>query len=248
MKTLKCTFLCMALYCFTLFAYAQQRYLVHVDYVKPNKYEDYMKVAKEFTKACNEHQPNASWITISTSDDRFLYVSPMKNFAELDTNVFGDMAEKMGDDFGKMFKQFDACYDKHADYVLVLNEDLSYMPEGLSQTQEGENYRKYYVLYHTPSNHESIKEAIKGVKKLYQDKSSKEYYRIYHSGFGTDEDYYLVAVSSKDPVDAATKSKVNDELLGEDAGAVFSNLMKSTERFEEFSGWMRTDLFYSPKQ
>ncbi|MCB0471376.1 MAG: hypothetical protein KDC51_13085, partial [Flavobacteriaceae bacterium] len=88
MKTLKCTFLCMALYCFTLFAYAQQRYLVHVDYVKPNKYEDYMKVAKEFTKACNEHQPNASWITISTSDDRFLYVSPMKNFAELDTNVF----------------------------------------------------------------------------------------------------------------------------------------------------------------
>lgn len=249
MKTPKIKFLLLAFICFSAISvYAQQRYLVHVDYVKPYKYEDYIKISKEFNEACNKYQPDASWVTVSTSDDRFLYVSPMENFAELDKNVFADMAEKMGEDFGKMFEKFDECYDKHADYILVLNEELSYMPNGISQTQEGENYRKYYVMYHTPSNHDSLKEAIQDVKELFVSKGSKEYYRIYHSDFGTDEDYYLVAISSKDPVDAATKSKENDELLGEDAKTVFGNLMKSTERFEEFSGWMRTDLFYSPKK
>ena len=56
------------------------------------------------------------------------------------------------------------------------------------------------------------------------------------------------SVSSKDPVDAATKSKANNELLGDDAREIWSNLMAATERSEEFTGWMRTDLYYSPKQ
>ena len=249
MKSIKTGFLRFVLFCFALnFNFAQQRYQVHVDYVKPYKYEDYVKTAQDFKKACDEHQPETSWVAVSTSDDRFLYVSPMENFAELDKRVFAGMAEKMGDDFGKMFEKFDECYDKHSDYVLVLRNELSYMPEGISQTQEGQNYRTFYMLYHTPSNHGKLREAIKGVKKMFEEKGSKEYYRVYHSGFGTDEEYFMVAISSKDPVDAATRSKANDELLGEDSREVFGKLMQATERFEEFTGWMRTDLYYSPKQ
>lgn len=249
MKFFKLKLLCLAIVCFAFItSHAQQRFMVHVDYVKPSKYEEYMKVAADFKKACDEHQPDTSWIAVSTSDDRFLYVSPMENFAELDKNVFADMAKEMGDDFGKMFEKFDECYDKHSNYVLVLNEELSYMPSGISQTAEGENYRKFFMLYHTPGNHGKLREAIKAVKKMFEDKGSKEYYRIYHSGFGADEEYYMVAVSSKDAVDAATKSKANDELLGEDARPVWAQLMAATERFEEFTGWMRTDLFYSPKE
>lgn len=249
MKFLKIKLLCLAIMCFAFISlHAQQRYQVHVDYVKPAKYDDYVNTAKDFKKACDEHQPNTSWVAVSTSDDRFLYVSPMENFAELDKNVFAGMAEKMGDEFGNMFKKFDECYDKHADYVLVLNEELSYMPDGISQTVEGENYRKFFMMYHTPSNHGKIREAIKAVKKMFEDKGSKEYYRVYHSGFGNDEEYYMVAISSKDPIDSATRSKANNELLGEDAKEIWSGLMAATERFEEFTGWMRTDLFYSPKE
>jgi len=248
MKTIKTIILCLVIGCFTLnFTYAQQRYQVHVDYVKPYKYEDYIKISKEFIKACNEHQPATSWVTVSTSDDRFMYVSPIENFADLDKDPFAGMAEKMGDNFGKIFEQFNECYDKHSNYVLVLNDELSYMPNGISQTQEGQNYRTFYMMYHTPSNHGKLKEAIKGVKKMFEEKGSKEYYRIYHSGFGNDEEYFMVAISAKDPIDAATRSKANDELLGDSAKEVFGKLMQATERFEEFTGWMRPDLFYSSK-
>ncbi len=236
----------LSLVCFSI--HAQQKYLVHVDYVKPSMYDTYIETAKAFHDACNEHQPEVSWITVATSDYRMMYVSPMENFAELDKNAFAGMAEKMGDKFGKLFSKFDECYDRHSGYVIVLDEELSYMPDGVSPVVEGENYRKFYMMYHTPSNHGKVKEAIKGVKKMFSDKGSKVYYRVYHSDFGAGEDYYMVAVSYVDPVDAANRGKANNELLGEDAKAVFGKLMNSTERFEEFTGWMKPDLYYSPKK
>ena len=48
---------------------------------------------------------------------RYMYVSPMENFAELDKDVFADMSKAMGDEWGNIFKNFNTCYDKHGDYV-----------------------------------------------------------------------------------------------------------------------------------
>ena len=134
------------------FLHAQKMYQVHIDYVNPSKLMEYNKVAKEFIEACKKYNPEGSWITATTSDNRYMYVSPMKNFAELDKNTFSDMAKAMGDDFGKMFRDFNTCYDKHGDYVITLNEDLSYMPEGMTQTQDGQNYRKFFFIYYKPEN------------------------------------------------------------------------------------------------
>ena len=56
---------------------------------------------------------------------------------------------------------------------------------------------------------------MKGVKDLFATKNSKEYYRIYRSGFGVTDSYYMVAIAAKDEIDSATRGKANDELLGE---------------------------------
>lgn len=248
MKTLKPTVLIALLLCFTFNAsFSQKMYQVHVDYVKPSKLAEYNKTAKEFVDACKKYNPQAPWITATTSDNKFLYVSSLKNFAELDKNPFSEMAQKMGDDWENLFKNFNTCYDKHGDYILVLDEGLTYMPEGISQTQEGQNYRKYFFLYYTPQNQSALRTAMKGIKDLFVSKGSKEYYRVYHSGFGVVENYYLVAVSAKDEIDQATKNKANNELLGDAAKEVFEKMMNATSRFEEISGWMRPDLSYSPK-
>lgn len=249
MKTIKTTLLLTFIFCLSInLSQAQKLYQVHVDYVNPSKVQEYEKIAKEFTEACKKHNPQTSWILTSTSDLRYMYVSPMENFAELDKNVFADMSKAMGDDWGNMFKNFNTCYDKHGDYVLVLDEGLTYMPEGLTQTPEGENYRKFYFLYYKPENQGKLREAMKGVKDLFASKGSKEYYRVYHSGFGVTDSYYMVAVAAKDEVDSATRGKANDELLGEGAKEVFGNLMNTTSKFEEISAWMRPDLYYSPKE
>ena len=171
----------------------------------------------------------------------------MDNFAELDKPLYADMAKEMGDDWSNLFMSFDTCYDSHTDFVITLINNLSYMPEGMSQMQEGQNYRKWYYIYYTPENGQKMFEAMKAVKELFVSKNSKEYYRIYRSGFGCPENFYLVAVSAKDELDAAMTSKANDELLGDEWKEVFGKVMDVASRFDQISGWMRPELSYSPK-
>ena len=170
----------------------------------------------------------------------------MKNFAELDERPFADMAEAMGDDYGKLFERFDKCYDSHGTYIITLDEELTYMPEGFSQIQDGQDYRNYYFIHYTPENRKNLREAIKGVKEMFASKGSKNYYRIYRTGFGAMDNYYLVAVSCKDEIDSAQKTKANQELLGPERFEVFGKVLKYASKMEEVTGEIRRDLSYMP--
>ncbi|WP_339916694.1 hypothetical protein [Yeosuana marina] len=247
MKILKPTVLVVVLLCFINTSLAQQRYQIHVDNVKPAMVKEYEKTAKKFVEACEKYNPQGPWITASSDNLKYMYISPMDNFADLDKPLYTDMAKEMGDDWSNLFMSFDKCYDSHTDFVITLVNNLSYMPEGMSQMQEGQNYRKWYYLYYTPENSQKMFEAMKGVKELFVSKNSKEYYRIYRSGFGCPENFYLVAVSAKDELDAAMTSKANDELLGDEWKEVFGKVMDVASRFDQISGWMRPELSYSPK-
>ena len=109
MKTIKSTFIAVLLLVFTFnLSHTQaKRYNVHVDYVKPSKIGEYEKIAKEFNDASKKHNIQTSWLAVATSDLRYMYVSPIENFADLDKRPMADMAKAMGDSFGNMFEQFD---------------------------------------------------------------------------------------------------------------------------------------------
>ena len=249
MKRIKSTFLLLLIFCLAFkISQAQKMYQIHQDNVKPSMFMHYEKIAKEFNEACKMHNPQTTWVTANTNDMKYMYISPLENMADLDKRPFADMAKAMGDKWAKMFEEFDKCYDSHRTYVIHLVENLSYMPEGITMTQEGENYRDWFYIYFTPQNAAKVREGMKAVKDLYTTKKSKAYYRIYRNGFGTSEDYYLVAASSKDEIDSAAKSKANKEVLGPDRWDTFAKVMDYATRVEEYSGEMRPDLSYSPKK
>jgi len=89
---------------------------------------------------------------------------------------------------------------------------------------------------------------MKAVKEMFASKGSKSHYRVYRSGYGTMESYYMVAISSKDEIDSATSSKANDELLGPDRYETFNKVMNYVSKFEEYTGTVRPDLGYSPAE
>ena len=249
MKTIKSTLLLALLVCFTVnFSYAQKKFTIHQDNVKPSMIMQYEAIAKKFNEATKEHNVQTSWLTATTTDLKYMYITPIENFADLDKRPFADMAKAMGDDFGKMFEEFDKCYDSHTNYNITLVEDLSYMPNGITMTQEGQNHRKFFYIYFTPENAAKVREGMKAVKELYTTKGSKEYYRIYRNGFGTPVEFYFVAVSSKDEIDGATRSKANEAVLGPDRWEAIGKVMNHASRFEEYTGQMRPDLSYSPKK
>ena len=225
-----------------------QAYYVHEDQVKPSMVQAYEEVAKDFANACKEHNlEGISWQVASTNTGRYFNISPIENMAELDKNVMAPLSEKMGEEaFRDLFKRYNDCYDKHGDYIIYLNKELTYMPEGISTTTEGQNYRKWHFLHVTPNNIQKLKAKLKELKAMYAEKGSKEYYRIYHNGFGSMGDYYLAVVSAVDAEDYAKKSKENEILLGEAGQKLFGEIFNYVLKYETASGGMHPDLAYTP--
>ena len=138
-------------------------------------------------------------------------------------------------------------YDVELDYILRLDEELTYMPEGFNQTPEGENYRKNHFLYVSPSNRDVVREKMKAVKDFNVKKGSKVSYRVYRSGFGSDGEYYMVAIAAKDAEHYAKRSNENQEILGDERKKVMGELWSNLLKYKVVEGWIRPDLAYSSK-
>ncbi len=225
-----------------------QAFWVHEDVVKPGMAGEYEEVCKELIGNMKTHNiQTTGWITSSTADSRYLYVTPISGMADLEKSPFPELAEKMGaDKMGALFDRMDKCYDVEHDYIIYLDKELSYMPGGITQTPEGQDYRKFHYLHITPSNRGVVKEKMKAIKDAFASKGSKMDYRVYKSGFGTRGEFYMVAVAAKDPVDHAQSGMDNQQLLGDEGQKAMSGLWENLLKYEEFVGQMRPDLAYSP--
>ncbi|WP_452222812.1 hypothetical protein [Lacinutrix chionoecetis] len=223
-------------------------FVVHTDHVKFEKIPDYEIVAKELKDNFTKYNLNDTyWTTISTTDGRYVYVSPIKNMAELDKDIMKGLSEKMGEAaVGKLFSTMDACYDSHGDEVISYKKELSYQPEGY--TTAGKNYREYHFIYYAPKNAKKLKEAIANVKGIYTKKGIKTGYSIFHSGFGSDENYYMVAIAGKDKLDLAQIDKVEEEQLGAEIQPAMFNVIALSTKYEKVEARMRPDLSYTPTQ
>ena len=226
-----------------------QSYGVHEDVVLPSMVGEYEASAKELVANINKHNiKELKWITAVTSDFRYLYIYPIANMAELDKDNFKLLADKMGaDKLGELMTKMNKCYDKHFDYVIRLDKDLTYMPSGVSQTPDGQNYRRFYYIHYSPQQEDQLTASLKAVKEMFQKKNSKMEYRVYRSGFGSGGNYFLVAIAGKDVLTYETMGAENDKLLGDEAGKVFGDMMKNISKMEELSGSMRPDLAPSSK-
>ena len=255
MKTLsKTTLLFCAIFMFlSIHIVAQngssQAYWIHEDFVKPSKVDQYEKTTKDLVANLKKFNiKDESWITSVTDDYRYLYIGPISKMADLDRPVFGTLADKMGaEKLGHLFDEMNECYDKHVDYVIHLDKNLTYMPNGITQTPVGENYRKLHYLHFTPENADKVKSKLEEIKELFKRKGSKVHYRVYRSGFGAQGDFYIVAIAAENSVDYATKSAENKALLGEEGERVFNELIETLLKYESTPGQMREDLAYSSK-
>lgn len=255
MKTLKKTVLVALLLFSTLFVQAQdekevQAYWIHEDRVKPSMVEEYEQVTKDLVAKCTEHNiQETKWLTVAQNDHTYLYVTPMEKFAEFDENQFATLGEKMGtEEMGKLFARFNPCYDVHGDYVVYLHKELSHMPGGINQNPEGQYYRKFFIDYVSPANQKGYMAGMKKIKELLAKNNAKLEYRVYRTGLGVMDSYFMIAFAAES---GAAFEQIMDETweaTKDEFGPLITGLRKSISRSEEKSGWMRGDLGYAPKK
>ncbi len=251
MRTLKATLIILIFVLLApISATSQKMYRIHEDVVKPSHIMEYETVVKELLGMMKTHNvQDTKWITAVTNNSRYMFVAPIENYGVLDKpNFVSALIEKEGrEKILELFNRMDKCYDIELDYIITLNEELTYMPEGITQTPEGENYREFHFVYVSPGNRSVVKEKMKAIKELYKTKGSKTYYRVYNSGFGTDGEYYMVAIAAKDQEHMVQKGKANEELLGEDGKNAMWAMYSNVLRYEKVEADMRPDLAYSSK-
>jgi len=252
MKTMKQTLLLVSIFFATIVAMnaQNQMFTIHADYVKPSMESEYVEVSKAFVAECKKYNlQNADWTQIRLDNGTYLSFESIPNMAALDVNSFAPLADKMGkDNFQALLDRFNKCYDRHGSYNITRIESLTYMPDGAIAAQEGQNYRKYHYLYVTPSTSKMVAEKMKAIKELYAKKGSKEYYRVYHSGYGTLGEYFLVAISAKDEQSYAMQSDENEKLLGDEGKNLLDDLFKNISRYDPITGYIRPDLSYITKK
>ncbi len=224
-----------------------QAYRIHEDRVKPSMVDKYEKLAVDLIANLKKHQiTESSWITSVTENYKYLYVSPIDNMADLDKPLFSNLGEKMGEEaLNNIFNEMNTCYDSHGNYILYLDKKLTYMPNGITQTPEGQNYRAYSYYYVTAENQANFWKAALAIKEYFIKINSKYYYRIYRGGFGIMDNYFLVVFSAKDAADYEKLSRENITLMGDGFKPLRTELLKYTEKYEKVRGQIRPDLGYS---
>lgn len=225
-----------------------QAFWVHEDPVYPSKVADYEEYCTILAENCKKYKiKDANWTTISTDDLRYFHLSPIVNMADLDKSRFSLLIDKMGEnEYNDLFDNFDNCYDTHNDYIIHLDQELSYMPTEVKDEESEMEYRKLSYWYVTPQNFQKVLDLAKEFKQIYQKNNSKEYYRVYRSGFGTIGQFILVAVSAKSAEDFERRRKENKALIGDLTAPLYTELYNSIIKVESLNGFIRNNLSYHP--
>lgn len=249
MKTIKQFFLVTIITMVTTFTIKaqDQKYLIYADYVKPSMQAEYIQANKDLVAACKKYNlQNFSYSCIRSDDGIYNFIVPIANMGDIDKDNFGPVTEKMGkENMQVLWDKFDKCIDRNRSYILTLKKELSYMPNGMPSPNNGEKYRKHHYFYTTPANVKTVTEKIKAITAFYTKKNSKVNYRVYRSGFGTTEDYFLVSISAKNEEEYNKLMQENNNLLGEEWATIYGELFKNCSRYDVKTAYVQSDLEYS---
>ncbi len=224
-----------------------QMYWIHEDRTKPAMSNKQESVDKELIAALKQHDiTDISWFTLVSHDYRYFYISPIENMAAFDENPFRSLSEKMGQrETTRIFDKYNDCYETHGDYVIILDKDLSYQPDGINVTPVGKNFRNNTIYHFTPDNAKKAEALAKKFKDLYSKKDSKLHYRVYRSGFGVMGSYFMVAAAAESPEHYERMIVDNRLLLGEEGAQLFRELEEIISDLEIIRGYIRPDLSYT---
>jgi hypothetical protein len=209
-------------------------------HVKPSMTGKYWECMKAVKDNSTQHKINTNWTSLEVDDNSFVHFMPIKNFAELDKNAFGELVTKMGDAaYSTMWSNFDACLDHESSYIVTYYPALSF-----KLPAEGENYRDILFWDVMQGKEKEAENLLKEWAKLYEAKKVPIGFQTFKITFGAQPSYVIVSWG-KDDADHAMRMKKTRELLGEDMGKMWNKTMAITDKYYSKRGNILQTVSYS---
>lgn len=221
-----------------------QMFAVYTYEIMPEKVKAEEAFVKEMKATLKKHGVEGpTWSTAVTNTNTFMYIMPLENMADLDNNPWQELSEKMGEkEWKKLIDKADGHESSSSSSVLVLDAELSYMPDGLDPTTEGKDFRAWNMFHIKPGKYDEAKDLAKKIKEVYASKNSKFHYRIYHNRFGGDGNTLVVVSSHKNMGDYYQSASTARALVEKDTESLYDEFLTCVAKQDRMYGNMRPDL------
>jgi len=230
-----------------------QLFLLHEEVANVSMIPQYEAVTKDLIKAFTEKKvtsPSFNIATYMTNDMHYLYMTPIANWAQIDS-IWKDWMSA-GDVVGKekwadIMKRGGATMSSYSESVVALREDLSYKPETPRIKEEDERYARLDFYYLMPGTEMQSEQIAKDFVALFREKKIADRFQIYTAMSGTDLPLLVAVIPAKSPADFAAADEKNTAILGDALRALQGRAMAVSRRIERKDSWFRPDLSYMPK-
>jgi len=242
---------------FSLSAYAAdppkpQLFLVHEETINPSMMTQYEGSTKDLIKAFADKKmtsPSFMVNTFMTTDFHYLYLTPITNWAQIDSvwkdwMTAGDTVGK--DKWGDIMKRGSAAMVSYDDAVAARRDDLSYMPENPRLKMEEAPFARVDYYYLKPGTEQQAEQIAKDYVALFKEKKIPDGFTIYMAMSGHDLPLLVAVIPAKSPADFAATDERTNAALGDALRALQGRAMAITRRIEHKDSWYRPDLSYMP--
>lgn len=249
-----CMVLVMSLNTLIILAQEEQKitqpYVVYEDIVKPSMVMQYEETTKEYMALFAEQQYPYPMNVYSTDDFHYYIVTPLENFTELDSmySLSNKVASNAGEKWDAVWGKFAGTYHFDRAQIIIFSSELSYIPEEPRLNPEEGNFMYWGFGYVELGKEAETAELFKKYAALYKSNNISDGFNTFSGSFGTEQPVYLWTMNGKDPADFWNQRKAINEILGEEADALWGKLLKVLRKFEYKTGWFRPELSYIPKE
>lgn len=227
---------------------APTMYYVHEEIARPSMLGPYEATTKEFGAMMRANNQALYFNAFSTSDFHYYFVSPIRNFADVDRMlaVFPAVAQKEGAKFADLMRRNGATLEYTNEWVVRQRDDLSYMPAQPRvpfETARAHRFDFYFLQPGTEMNVEAIAKAWQSAMKA---KELKNGFVVYEAVMGPELPAVIVHGWGNSPADIATADMQDMEKLGDQFMALTAQTFAGVRRFETKYAMSREDLSNLP--
>jgi len=254
MKRLSLAALCVL---FSLSAYAadppkSQLFLIHEETVNPSMVTQYEGATRDLVKAFADKKvtsPTFIVNTYMTSDFHYLYITPIANWAQMDTVSKDWMSapEIVGKDrWLDLMKRGSGAMTSYDEAVASRRDDLSYQPENPRLKMEEMPFARVDYYYLKPGTEEQAEQVARDYVALFKAKKVPDGFTIYMAMSGHDLPLLVAVIPAKSPADFAATDERTAAALGDALRNLQGRAMSLTRRIEHKDSWFRPDLSFMP--
>jgi hypothetical protein len=222
--------------------------LVHEAVINPDRSADHEALIKEFLALKIDH--SMPFATFSLEDGRYFYATPLDGYAGVEAfeSAWMETMAKMGDEkMAEFTAKSEGISDHHHDSLWWERLDLSYVPDGMEESQGESKFRFWGWFYGKPGHEMQIEEYFKKFVALYEKHDLDMGWYTYMGSIGTDAPVYVWSEIGESEAAYLAKRDELAKKLGEEATNLWIGMQKHARELRFDRGHYRPELSYTPK-